>query len=117
MVEPAQTGYSFIADLGGLMADIPAESIVSRTIHKDAQFKAVLFGFAAGQSLSEHSAGQTAVIHILSGTATITLGEDTFEVGPGAWMRLPPRLKHSLLAKTPLVMLLLLVNPAPDTSA
>jgi quercetin dioxygenase-like cupin family protein len=114
MVEPSQTGYSFIADLAGLMTDVPADSIVSRTFHKDAQFKAVLFGFDAGQSLSEHSAGQTAVIHILSGTATISLDEDTFEVGSGAWMRLPPRLKHSVLAKTPLVMLLLLVNPGAE---
>ncbi|MBL8154225.1 MAG: cupin domain-containing protein [Anaerolineae bacterium] len=96
------------------MTDIPADSIVSRTFHKDAQFKAVLFGFDAGQSLSEHSAGQTAVIHILSGTATITLGEDTFEVGSGAWMHLPPRLKHSVLAKSPLVMLLLLVNAGAE---
>lgn len=102
--------YTFIENLPGLMTDIAPDSIISRTIYKDASLNVVLFGFDQGQALSEHSAGQPAVIHILQGEATLTLDGDTFEVRAGSWARLPARLPHSVHAKTPLVMLLLLLN-------
>jgi hypothetical protein len=38
----------------------------------------------------------------------VTLGDDTHELTAGSWMQMPPRLKHSILAKTPLIMLLLM---------
>lgn len=107
---PESKPYTFVNDLAGLVAEIPADSIISRTIYKDAHLNAVLFSFAAGQALSEHSAAQAATIHILSGKATLTLGEDTYEVESGAWVRMPPRLPHSITAITPVVMLLLLLN-------
>jgi quercetin dioxygenase-like cupin family protein len=102
--------YAFFDSLTSMIGEIPSDSIISRTIYKDAQIKAVLFGFDAGQSLSEHSAGQAAAIHILSGSATLTVGQDTYEVEAGAWMHMQPRLAHSLVAHTPVVMLLLLLT-------
>jgi quercetin dioxygenase-like cupin family protein len=101
--------YTWLDDIAHLMSDIPADSIVSRTIHKESGLKGVLFGFDAGQSLSEHSAGQTAIVHILSGEATITIGDDVKAAGAGAYLVMPPRMKHSIVARTPLVMLLLLI--------
>lgn len=103
-------GYTFLEDLNSLIQGIPADSIVSRTIYKDPYLKAVLFGFDKGQALSEHSAAQIATIQILSGQASITLGNDTYEVESGAWLHMPPRLTHSITAKSPLVMLLLLLS-------
>ncbi|MCA9904937.1 MAG: cupin domain-containing protein [Anaerolineae bacterium] len=102
--------YTWFENLPNLVTDIPAESIVSRTIYADATLKAVLFGFAAGQALSEHSAAQPAIIHILSGSATIQLGDDTYEAESGAWVHMSPRLAHSVIAKTPVRMLLLLLK-------
>lgn len=102
--------YSWFENLTGLMTDIPSGSIVSRTLYKDNVVNVVLFGFATGEALSEHTAAQPAIIHILSGEGTLTLGGDVKEVQAGAWARMPPNMKHSLLAKTPLKMLLLLLR-------
>ena len=102
--------YHFIPNLTDLMVEIAPDSITSRTVYKTDTVKAVLFGFAQGQSLSEHSAAQPAIIHILSGEATIILGADTHEVGVGALLYLTPHLAHGVIAKTPLVMLLLLLQ-------
>jgi len=49
--------YRFIADLRA-EAQVPPDGILSRTLHNDEQLKVVLFGFAAGQELSEHTAGE-----------------------------------------------------------
>jgi hypothetical protein len=46
-----------------LIEEIPPESIVSRTVYRDKTVKAVLFGFAAGEGLSEHTAAQAAILY------------------------------------------------------
>jgi quercetin dioxygenase-like cupin family protein len=103
---------AFVANLGELLPEIPADSIVSRTLFSDDQVKAVLFGFAAGQELSEHTASTPAILHILEGQATLTLGDQTQAAGPGTWVHMPARLPHALVAQTPVVMLLLLLRGA-----
>jgi quercetin dioxygenase-like cupin family protein len=97
-------------DLFSHLPEITADTIVSRTIHNDDQVKAVLFGFAAGQELSEHTASVPAVIHILRGEARLTLGSDSMEAREGAWAHMPAQLPHSVLAKTPVIMLLLMLK-------
>ena len=102
--------YTYVPDLSGQLVDISPDSIISRTFYTDEQVKAVLFGFAAGQELSEHTASSPAVIHILKGEARLTLGADVHEAAEGAWAHMPAHLPHSVLAKTPVVMLLLLLK-------
>ena len=108
-MEPA---YTYFSDLAEEMASVPTESIVSRTIYKDERFSVVLFGFATGQELSEHTASVPATIHILQGDCTLTLGPDKLEASAGAWARMPANLPHSVLAKTPVVMLLMMFREA-----
>lgn len=91
---------------------IPEDGTISRTIYQDAQVKAVLFGFAAGQELSEHTSAMAAIIHFVQGEAHVTLGEHSLEAQAHTWIHMPPRLPHSITAKTPVVMLLLLLKPA-----
>lgn len=100
------TEYTLVQDLPGMLASIQPQGIVSRTFFRGDRLKAVLFGFDAGQELSEHTSSQSAVVQILDGQATVTVGEDTFELGPGSWLHMEPRTKHSVMAKTPVVMLL-----------
>ena len=102
-------GDSFVIDLSAGPAEIPADSILSRTFYSDDQVKAILFTFAAGQELSEHTAAVPAIIHILQGEVRLTLGDDTRAAGPGTWAHMPARLPHSVLAQTPVLMLLLLL--------
>lgn len=104
--------YTYIANLSELLPDIPADSIISRTLYADEGLKVVLFGFAAGQELSEHTASRPAMLLILQGEADLTLGDDSLEARAGAWIHMPPLLRHSIYARTPVVMLLLLTQAA-----
>lgn len=101
--------YEWIEDIGGLITDIQPDSILSRTLFKNSHVKAVLFAFDEGQSLSEHQAAQPALLQIVSGEATLTLGDQRYEAKAGSYAYMQPGLKHSVLAKTPLTMLLLLL--------
>ena len=100
--------YSFIADLGALIDDIPPDAIISRTYHEDDRLKAILFAFAPGQELSEHTASQPAMLHFFSGEAELSLGEEAKTASAGTWVRMPAHLTHSVRARTEVLMLLLL---------
>ena len=88
----------------------PDKGILSRSLFNDDRLKAVIFGFAQGEELSEHTASMPAVLHFLQGEAKLTLGDDTLEAKPGTWVHMPRSLRHSIQAKTPVVMLLLLLK-------
>jgi quercetin dioxygenase-like cupin family protein len=108
--------YTYIADLAK-QVDIPVDGILSRTLHEDEQVKVVLFGFGVGQELSEHTASMPAILHIVQGEALLTLGDDSLDAEAGAWVHMPPGLRHGVYAKTPVVMLLLLIKPGEQSPA
>lgn len=86
--------------------DVPSDGILSRTILDTPSVKFVLFHFAAGQGLSDHTSAYPAIIQIVSGEAELKLGEETREASAGAVAYMSARLNHAVHAKTPLVMLL-----------
>lgn len=94
-----------------LMIDtIAPDSIISRTVYLDDHMRTIVFGFDVGQELSEHSTGQTAIIQILEGEAEVTLNGVSQHMRAGAWIHMPPHLKHSIHAATPLIMLLTMIK-------
>ena len=101
--------YTWFLDLANEVRP-PDKGILSRTLYNDGRLKAVAFGFAQGEELSEHTASMPAVLHFLQGEAAMTLGDDRHEAKPGTWVHMPKGLKHSVQAKTPVVMLLLLLK-------
>jgi quercetin dioxygenase-like cupin family protein len=90
--------------------DIPQRGILSRTLYDDNDVKVVLFGFSAGHELSAHTAPMPAALYFLEGEADLTLGADTQAVKAGAFAHMPPYLNHAIVAKTPLVMLLIMMK-------
>lgn len=102
--------YSYFADLASEIPNIPDDSIISRTFYSDDQLKAILFGFAAGQELSEHTASSPAILYFVSGDVELTLGGDAKDAQPGTWVHMQANLPHSVKAKTPTTMLLLLLH-------
>lgn len=101
--------YTHIVDLAKA-AEPPLDGILSRTIYQDDRVKAVVFGFGAGQELSQHTASQPAMLHFVQGDATLGLGDDVRDAQAGTWVHMPAGLPHSIKAKTPLVLLLLLLK-------
>jgi quercetin dioxygenase-like cupin family protein len=102
--------YTFFEHLVSELPEISPDSIVSRTLYDDDQHKLILFGFAPGQELSEHTASMTALLYFLRGQAKLTLGDDEKNAAAGTWVRLAPRLPHSVLAETEVMMLLILLK-------
>jgi quercetin dioxygenase-like cupin family protein len=86
------------------------DEIISRTVYQDVRLKTVLFGFGAGQELSEHTASKPAVMHFLSGEADVTLGDESTAATAGTWVHMEAGLPHSIVAKSPTVMLLMLLK-------
>jgi len=93
------------ANLADLTSAGP-DRIISRTLSLDDQARVILFTFAPGQELSEHTASVAASLYFVRGTADLTLGEDAFQAGPGTWAHMPPNLSHSIRAHDEVVMLL-----------
>jgi quercetin dioxygenase-like cupin family protein len=88
----------------------PDQGILSRTLFNDDWLKVVLFGFAQGEELSEHTASMPTVLHFLQGEAMVMLGDDRHEARSGTWVHMPSGLRHSIQAKSPVVMLLMLLK-------
>jgi quercetin dioxygenase-like cupin family protein len=70
----------------------------------------VIFGFGAGQELSEHTASMPALLQVLRGQVRLTLGDDRIEAKAGAFAQMPAGLKHAILAEEPSVLLLMLLK-------
>lgn len=103
--------YSYVRDLM-TETQIPDKGILSHTIYNDDALKIILFGFAAGQELTAHTAPMPATMMFLEGEASIALNEEKKEVSSGALVHMQPKLTHSIVAKTPLRMLLYLHKAA-----
>jgi quercetin dioxygenase-like cupin family protein len=99
------TAGPVVVDLEAL-GEIAEGGIVSKPIIENERHKIVLFTFAAGQELSEHTASVPAVIHVLSGGGRVVLGGVAHEAGPGKLFYMPAELRHAVQAETPLTMLL-----------
>jgi quercetin dioxygenase-like cupin family protein len=105
--------YMLIRHLAGEVT-VPESGILSRTLFSDDRIKVVVFGFDAGQELSEHTAAVPAIIEILDGEAEILLGDDRHVAGPGTWIHMASGLRHAIEARTPVVMLLTLLQGRAD---
>lgn len=106
MDEPG--GFS-VVDTGGA-EPIPASGIHSQTVHSDAGVRVVLFGFAAGEELTEHTASRPATIHVLSGGFDLVLGGERVDAPAGTWVHMAAGLPHALRAREPSRMLLTLIQ-------
>jgi quercetin dioxygenase-like cupin family protein len=101
---------TFLADLAA-EAVMPARGIHSQTISNEDGVELVLFAFAPGEQLSEHTSARPAIIHVLAGEADVTVDGETHRAGAGAWVRMAARTTHAIVARTGLVMALYLLPP------
>lgn len=60
--------------------------------------------------MSEHTASKPAMLYFVKGEATLGLGDELQAAQVGTWVHMPAGLKHSIKAKTPVVMLLVLLK-------
>ena len=89
-----------------------SNGIVSRTLLRTPLARVVLFGFAEGQELTEHTSTQEALIEILSGECEFSLGGKPHPLKAGDFVHMPPNLPHAVKATKQFSMLLTLLKPA-----
>ncbi len=91
--------------------------VVSRTVLRTPTVRVVLFGFAEGQELTEHTSTQHALIEILSGECEFYLAGKPQALKAGDLLYMPPNLPHAVTATKQFSMLLTLfkaVDILPD---
>jgi quercetin dioxygenase-like cupin family protein len=86
--------------------------IVSRTILRSPTNRVVLFGFAEGQELTEHTSTQHALVQVLSGECEFSLSGKPHHLKAGDFLHMPPGLPHAVKALGQFSMLLTLFKPA-----
>jgi quercetin dioxygenase-like cupin family protein len=101
--------YTFIQDLSG-HTKVPENGILSQAVQNDDRSKVVLFGFAAGQELSAHTAPYPATLTFLKGEASLRLGADEKDAAEGTFVYMPAYLEHGIKAKTDVVLLLTMIK-------
>lgn len=89
---------------------IPESGKQSVVLLDNAKTKVILFSFAAGGGLAEHVAPFDATIQIVSGTANLTVGDESVKGKPGTWIQMAEKTPHSIKAESPVVMLLTLMK-------
>lgn len=87
---------------------IQSGAVVSKVVHHSDGLNVTVFGFDAGEQLTEHQASRTAVVQVLSGRLDFTVDGEPLDLGPRSWLHLAPGAPHSLVATEPTVMLLTL---------
>ena len=85
-----------------------ANGIVSRTVLRTEAVRVVLFGFAEGQELTEHTSTQHALVQMLSGECEFSLAGVPRALKAGDLVYMPPNLPHALKATKQFSMLLTL---------
>lgn len=87
-----------------------AGGIASRVLSKAGGGNVTLFAFDAGQGLTEHTTPFDALVLILEGAMTITVGGVPVTATAGTLVRMPANVPHGLEATEASRMLLLMVR-------
>jgi len=102
--------YTSIEDVAAAVVVQPG-AVVSKVIHDEDGLNVTVFGFDAGQELTEHRAARAAVVQVLGGRLQFTVDGQVLDVGPGVWLHMAPDTPHALVATEPTIMLLTLLRP------
>ena len=90
------------------------QGIASRVMARTSGGSLTLFAFDAGQELSEHTAPFDALVLVLEGTLSLTIGGAQVRATPGTIVRMPAHVPHAVEAPEAARMLLMMLR---DTTA
>lgn len=92
------------------LAEYHADAVVSRELVKKKTGSVTAFAFDKDQGLSEHTAPFDALVHVLDGTAEITIGGASHTVARGEMILMPAHVPHALKAVERFKMLLVMIR-------
>ena len=89
--------------------------IASRVLAKQGSSNVTLFAFEKGQGLTEHTSPFDALVVILEGAMTLTIGGEKVQAPQGSITRMPATVPHALDADERTRMLLIMLrDPRPE---
>ena len=86
------------------------KGIASRVLARTAGGNVTLFAFDAGEELSEHTAPFDALVLVIDGAMTLTIGGEAVPADPGTVVRMPAHVPHAVRADAPARMLLVMLR-------
>ncbi|MBS1271998.1 MAG: hypothetical protein MAGBODY4_01134 [Candidatus Marinimicrobia bacterium] len=92
------------------MIEYQEGAVVSRTLIKKNTGTLTLFAFDKGEGLSEHTSPYEALVHVIDGTAMVTISGKEYTVKAGEVLTLPAEEPHGLKAEQRFKMLLTMVR-------
>ena len=95
--------------LSDLIVPTP-DGIASRVLGKTSGGNLTLFALDAGQGLTEHTSPFEALVIVLEGTCTLTIGGTAVRATPGTIVRMPADIPHALEAVEATRLLLVLLR-------
>ena len=84
------------------------QGIASRILGKTSGGNLTLFAFDQGQGLSEHATPYDALVLVLEGELTLTIGGTPVTAAPGTIVRMPANVPHAVEAPVAARMLLVM---------
>ncbi len=102
--------FSKPQDLAG-MVDYAEGQVVSRTLCQNPGVSITVFAFDKGEGISAHTVSADALVQVLDGAATVTIGDEKMQVGAGQVVAMPNGVPHALDADEPFKMILVVVRP------
>ena len=88
------------------------QGIASRVLARTGGGNLTLFAFDAGQGLTEHTSPFDALVMVLEGELTLTIGGVPVQAVPGTVVQMPADVPHAVDAPTSARMLLLMLRDA-----
>jgi quercetin dioxygenase-like cupin family protein len=93
------------------------QGIASRVLAKTAGGNLTLFAFDAGQGLTEHTSPFDALVLVLEGVLTLTIGGTAVHATPGTIVRMPAAVPHAVDAPEAARMLLIMLRDPKEGGA
>jgi quercetin dioxygenase-like cupin family protein len=91
------------------------QGIATRVLARTTGGNVTLFAFDAGQELSEHTTPFDALVLVLEGTLSLTIGGATVRAPTGTIVRMPANVPHAVEAPEAARMLLVMLRDRPET--
>jgi quercetin dioxygenase-like cupin family protein len=93
----------------------PEQGIASRVLARTTGGNVTLFAFDGGQGLTEHTSPYDALVMVLSGALTLTIGGAPVTAVPGTIVRMPATVPHAVDAPEPARMLLIMLRDRQES--
>jgi quercetin dioxygenase-like cupin family protein len=113
MTKPTQIAPAEALSLQSLITPTD-QGIASRILAKATGGSVTLFAFDAGQGLTEHTSPFDAIVMVLEGAMTLTIGGTPVRADAGTIVRMPANVPHAVDSPEPARMLLVMLLDRPS---